>query len=1418
MPRQIFIEFTANPGSGVAAVEGLADLFNQQFALIEARAARFAADLNSKLSGIVASAQARIPTGGSGSGGATGNSSEVQAQRERDLQATLQRGFALYEQQRQRVAQAAGAIRALGGDTAYTQAQIRNLEKVVDSANGRLLTIRERLAAGATATQAMAISANIAVNRFNQLDTAIGQATERVRAQIAATQAGANGWNQFQQSLGGVKEKLNDISSVLFGVGAALAGAGLAAITAGKSFLESFGEVESSKKALESLGLSVEEIERQYSTLLELAKRPALDPKPLLQYSLQLQQLKINFQDATSIQAAFGNAIARTGGGAVQYQGAIEQVLQSLRSGKLLAEDFKPLFRVLGDLPAALRNAFPKEGADLDALRKSGKGSREVIQAITNEFLKLPQVAGGTKNALENLGIAFDQFKAKLGQALAPVVVPILERISSLLEQIGTQIASAFTALPESVQTAIVYLTGFATALGSALVGLAGIVKVGASFAALFAEGGLLAGIGTFVTGTLAPLLPLLLAIAAAVAALYFAFQTNFLGIRDYVLEAASALQETFGNAITQIKVDFAILSAEVAPALAKVFAVIQTAIAPLIAYWKLVVDTLASVIRIAFIEIKAVFESVYLIVRDGISIIAKLINGDFTGAFKSVGILLEQLQGIFQTAWTAINRIVERAALNILDKLLAVFGKIIEGARAFIDRLGTFFLVTIPNFFLKAAGSALDFVKGFISNLYTAIVRVNEWINSLIVRFVAFQARLFQAGIELGKAIWNGLISFLQQVAEQGLTNVLLGAISRARAAIQNRLRGLTDETAKAASGEAPAAAPGIVTPPVNLTGGVPTGSKGGAKSKAAKSALTDSQEQQINALETQRSLANEIFDRQQSDLERSLKLKQITEAQYTEQLTELYEARLKRLQQLLDREELIVRSAKGLSVSDRNEKLDKIAEQRRKALEDARKAEQEAGDKLNETERKAQEDHLKRLQQLKDDYDKQRIANIKDQADRLLITNEEAESRVFVIESERLKAQRRAIADERDTLPQGDTAGRQRAEDDLASINQQIDNLRNQQAGKLSDARAKDLIERRAYNEAVKKSNLDLLQGELALLEGNRRNGIIDVDARRANAQQIVDLQKQIVTEESKLAQERIRIEAETLASRAQLMGASQAEVLRIQTEGDERILAEQRRLQAEIVAIGQEALAATTEGTFIGGLVKAADALGQGGLLNAAIENVRRLGSAAGSLMVTLQGFKTLATSTFGVVSAKLGEIVGNFLLTGRTGTNVLGQLTKAGLQYLSNFLKQKAIENAILAHTAFAQGIAAAANPFTAYLAPIYFSAAKAHLVTAALAGGGALGLGLAANAVGGTGAQAAGAQAAGAQASTDEQKKQTEYLREIAERQQKVEIALNIRNEEGILVEKSIRAYNQNGAFTNLLANAGDSIGAYGSTS
>lgn len=1411
MARQVFIELTASPNSGVAAIEGLAELFERQFSLIEARATAFATRLNETLSGI--GAGVGRGTGGSG-GGNSGAGTQQQTQREQELQATLQRGFALYEQQRQRVAQVAAGLRALGGDTQYTQAAIRNLEKVVDSANGRLLTIRERLAAGATATSAMSVSANIAVNRFNQLDQAIAQATERVRAQIAATGAGASGWERFQGSLTGVKDKLNDISNVLFGVGAALGAAGLAGIKAGESFLKSSGEVEAAKLALKSFGLSTEEVERQYKVLLELAKRPALDPQPLQQYSLQLQQLGTSFGDTTRVLAAFGNATARTGGGAEQFKGAIEQVLQSLRSGKVLSEDFKPLFRVLGDLSPALQNAFGTK--DLDELRKKGLNSAQVITGIVEQFEKLPLVTGGTKNALENLGIAFDQFKAKIGDALAPVVVPILNKIADSLETIGTKIGALFSALPESLQTAIVLFTGLATAVGTALVGLAGVVKVGASISALFAEGGLLAGVGTFITGTLAPIAPLLLAIAAAAVALYAAFQTNFLGIRDYVLQAATAIQDTFGAAIEKVKADFGAVASDLSSAAQTIFGAVKSALAPLIAYWQTILDTLVSVVRVGFNLVKGQFEAIYEIIKGGITAIAKLINGDFAGAFKVAEEVQGRLVTIFQQTWTAISRIVEEAALRLLDKLLAVFGKVIEGARSFIDRIGVFFTVTLPAFLTRAAGSALDFVKSFISNLFTALSRVNEFINSLVARFAALGVRLFQAGIELGKSLWNGLIGFLQQVAEQGLTNVLLNAISRARQAIQNRLAGIASETATAASaGTAPAApnAPLIDTSgKLNLPGAnAAPKTKGGKSGKS--SGLTDSQDQQINAIETQRTLAQELYERQLDDLSRSLKLKEITEREYSAKIADIYEARLKRLQQLSDREEAIIKSAKGLSLSDRNEKLDKIAEQRRKAIGDARKAELEANDKADEVDEKARIDHIKRLAKLQDDADKARITSIKDQADRLQITNEEAEQKIIAIETEKLKAQRRGVANERDNTPVADTSKRQQLEDDLNAINQEIDILRGQSENRLKDARKKDLDERRSYNEAVKKSNLDLLKSELDLAQATRDAGITDVGARRENARQIVELQKQIATENEKLAEEQIKIETEILVKRATLHGASQEEIERLQRESNQRIIAEQQRLQAEIQTIDQQSLAATAEGTFLGGLKSIADSLGQGGILDAAIANIQRLGTEAGKIKITFQGVKDVAAGTFGAISEKLGEVVGRFLLTGKTGANVFGQLINAGRQYLAQFIKQKAIEWGLLALENVAKGIAAATNPFTAYQAPGYFLAALKFGALAGVAG-------IAGSAIGGSGSAPAqqGTQAGSAAAADKRVDQQTEYLRIIAERQTKIEVALNIRTEEGILTDRAIRAYNQNGAFTNLLSNAGDPLGSYGATS
>jgi hypothetical protein len=113
-------------------------------------------------------------------------------------------------------------------------------------------------------------------------------------------------------------------------------------------------------------------------------------------------------------------------------------------------------------------------------------------------------------------------------------------------------------------------------------------------------------------------------------------------------------------------------------------------------------------------------------------------------------------------------------------------------------------------------------------------------------------------------------------------------------------------------------------------------------------------------------------------------------------------------------------------------------------------------------------------------------------------------------------------------------------------------------------------------------------------------------------------------------------------------------------------------------------------------------------------------------------------TTSKAAIGSMVQGLGQLLSTWISTGKFSA-------KAALQMVSGIATGLAIEAGLKALMQYAEGLALAANPFTAALAPGHFAAASAYGIAAAAAGAVGLGTGLAARAFGGSTGGSAGSK-------------------------------------------------------------------------
>lgn len=169
---------------------------------------------------------------------------------------------------------------------------------------------------------------------------------------------------------------------------------------------------EKFKVALTDIEGSAAKAKETTNDLYELAKRPGIGLKEAEQTYIQFRALSMEGEKAQKVIKAVSNAVALSGGGAVEFQRVNYQITQMLSKGKVLEEDLRIMRNSLPRLTVAMREAFGTTTAE--GIRKAGYNAEEFLAGIVAQFEKLPKASQTLESATENAATAWSRFKASL--------------------------------------------------------------------------------------------------------------------------------------------------------------------------------------------------------------------------------------------------------------------------------------------------------------------------------------------------------------------------------------------------------------------------------------------------------------------------------------------------------------------------------------------------------------------------------------------------------------------------------------------------------------------------------------------------------------------------------------------------------------------------------------------------------------------------------------------------------------------------------------------------------------------------------------------------------------------------------------------------------------------------------------------
>lgn len=340
----------------------------------------------------------------------------------------------------------------------------------------------------------------------------------------------------------------------------------------------------------------------------------------------------------------------------------------------------------------ALINTAPSDVAGLNT-------SLEESAGLTNEMADA--MMSGFGGSLEKLKSSIDVLVTSLGEALAPTIQQVADKIQEVVDW--------FNSLDSSQQEQIAQIALLVAALGPVLAiggrlisGLGSIVSMAGSVSSF------LGTIGVSLGAALGPILLVVAGIGALVAAFVALYNTN-----DEFKAKVDATWNEIRVLISGIIMEIQDLVGEFMVALH--------------AFWEEHGATITQVLQAAFVVISNIVTTYLTYVKDFIKVVTAIIHGDWQGAWEAI-------KNLFQNLWEGIKNIVVsyleyvKAFITMgLELLWSVIGEKVERIKLFITQA----LAAIKNTISTVFNNIKSLVLNTLTNIYSTVMsKINAVVN----------------------------------------------------------------------------------------------------------------------------------------------------------------------------------------------------------------------------------------------------------------------------------------------------------------------------------------------------------------------------------------------------------------------------------------------------------------------------------------------------------------------------------------------------------------------------------------------------------------------------------------------------------------------------------------------------------------
>jgi tape measure domain-containing protein len=269
--------------------------------------------------------------------------------------------------------------------------------------------------------------------------------------------------SNLEKELGKVERAMSRFGSQMQSIGSTMTQSlTLPLLGVGAASLKAFADMEKLENGLIAIMGSSEGAKEELDKLRKVAENPGLALPQVVQASASLQSVGMSADAARETITQFGNAVARSGGGAEQFSGVTLALSQISAVGKVTQEDLNQIKERLPEFARVMKEEFGTVTAE--GIRAIGVSSEDFITRSVSALAKLERAQGGLGNTFDNLKDNVTASLAEFGKAINESLN--LQAVAESLSKYIQGLVDGFKALNPETQGFIVKAALVAASIG----------------------------------------------------------------------------------------------------------------------------------------------------------------------------------------------------------------------------------------------------------------------------------------------------------------------------------------------------------------------------------------------------------------------------------------------------------------------------------------------------------------------------------------------------------------------------------------------------------------------------------------------------------------------------------------------------------------------------------------------------------------------------------------------------------------------------------------------------------------------------------------------------------------------------------------------------------------------------------------